>query len=209
MRNRSKEGLSRFLRREPTQARSHALVDAVLVSFDQLLRTLVDERQVTIERVLSRAGVSLTSFYEYFTDKDSLVGALVERATHENFRTLLADYDAYAPTTIQDAVQFFAERVATTYLAHPARSRIWLAGVGRLQMLTYITAERDRFAGELATRAKLLLPPRDDAALVRAINSICDAIIGIIVGELYRAQPTPHDQVVSAMVSLAMALLGA
>ena len=199
--------IRRFLRREPTQARSRALVDSVLVAFDQLLRSFGDERKVTIERVLGRAGVSLASFYEYFSDRDSLIGAFVERATRENFQTLLAAYDAQPAADIDAALWFFADRVTNTYLDHPARSRIWLAGVGRLHMLKVITTERDRFARELAARAKPLLPARTEPELVRAMITICDALIGIVAGEIYRDPPRPRSEVVATMVDIATAVL--
>lgn len=197
-----------FLRREPKQARSRALVDSVLVAFDQLLRTLPDERQVTIERILTRAGVSLGSFYEYFTDKDALLGALVERATRDNFESLLASYDENPPADIASAIRFVSERVVDTYLVHPARTRIWLAGIGRLQLLGMVVQERDRFAGELATRASRLLPARDEAELARTMTTVCDAILGIVTGELYRSPPRPRHEVVAAMVVVCTSVLG-
>lgn len=196
----------RYLRREPTQARSRVLVDSILVAFDQLLRTFGDERDVTIERILSRAGVSLGSFYEYFTNKDSLVGALVERATRDNFVTLLAAYDAYSPRDLTDAVRFLAERIVDTYLAHPARTRIWLGGIGRLQLMRLVTAERDRFAGELTKRAARLIS-RPDAELRDRMITGSDAMIGIIIGELYRERPRARDEVVAHMVEIGVGIL--
>ncbi|HEY5933169.1 MAG TPA: TetR/AcrR family transcriptional regulator [Kofleriaceae bacterium] len=200
--------LRSFLRREPKQARSRALVDSVLVAFDQLLRTLPDERHVTIERILTRAGVSLGSFYEYFTDKDALLGALVERATRDNFQSLLASYDENPPADITAAIHFVSERVVDTYLVHPARTRIWLAGIGRLQLLGMVVQERDRFARELATRASRLLPDRDEAELAHTMPTVCDAILGIVTGELYRSAPRPRHEVVAAMVAVCTSILG-
>jgi AcrR family transcriptional regulator len=196
-----------FLRREPTQARSRVLVDSILVAFDQLLRTLGDERQVTIDRIIDRAGVSLGSFYEYFLDKDSLVGALVERATRENFATLLAAYDEHPAADLPGALRFFAERLVDTYLAHPARTRLWLAGIGRLQLMRFVTGERDRFARELAVRAAPLTG-RPEAELVDALVVGCDACMGILVSELYRARPHRRDEIVARLVEVGAALVG-
>jgi AcrR family transcriptional regulator len=200
-------GPRRFLRREPTQRRSRALVEALLVAADQMLRTFGDERQVTIERIISRAGVSLASFYEYFTDKDSLAGALVDRATRENFQTLLAELDASAPTTLDQAVRFVSERVAITYLAHPARTRLWLMGIGRLQLTQTVTRERDRFASELARRALRFRPERAEPELTAAMIAACDAAIGVVVGELYRDSPRPRAEVADLITRASMAIL--
>jgi AcrR family transcriptional regulator len=188
-----RRSLGRFLRREPTQARSRALVDSIVDAFDQLLRTFSDERDVTIERLVARAGVGIGSFYEYFTNRDSLIGALVERATRENFDALLADYDKHEPTTLEDAVALFANRIASTYLAHPARTRMLLIGIGRLNLLDAITAERDRFAAELATRASRLVPGRDRESLLQSMIAACDAVMGVVVGQLYRPPRSLED----------------
>lgn len=194
------------MRREPSQARSRALVEALLTASDQLLRTLGDERQVTIERIISRAGVSLASFYEYFTDKDALVGALVERATKDNFENLLAQFDAAAPATLEEAFALLSGLAVETYLAHPARTRLWVMGIGRLQLTKMITTERDRFARELARRAVRFLPERAERDVVAAMVAICDATIGIVLGELYRAEPRPRSEVTAMMVQIAIAL---
>lgn len=198
--------LSSFLKREPTQARSRVLVDSIVVAFDQLLRTLGDERDVTIERIIGRAGVSLGSFYEYFTDKDSLVGALVERATRENFAALLAAYDDEPIADMASALTFFATRVTDTYLAHPARTRMLLAGIGRLRLMRVVTTERDRFARELAKRA-VKLTARSEAELAAVLVSACDAMMGIIVGELYREAPRPRADIIAQMVAMSSAVL--
>ena len=203
-----RRGPRRLLRREPTQARSRALVESVLVALDQLLRTVSDERELTIERLVERAGVGIGSFYEYFTNKDSLLGVLVERATRDNFQQLLATFDAQPRPDIESAVRALARLVAETYLAHPARTRMLLAGIGRLNLTKVVNAERDRFATELATRMGPLLPGLAHDEVVAVSIESCDAAIGVIVGHLYRG-PQPIDRVADQLAVIVLAIIAA
>lgn len=195
---------SRFLRRDPSQARSRALVDAVLGAFDAMLTH--DDRDVTIERLVERAGVGIGSFYEYFTNKDSLVGALVERATRDNFAALLARFDAAAPLDLDAATRALATAVVETYLRYPRRTRVLLGGIGRLGLMPIVFAEQQRFATELAGRALRYVPATPIVELEAAMGQVVDAAIGVLVAELYRS-PRPLDEVSLAITRQSLAIL--
>ena len=180
----------------------------MLTAFDQLVRTIGDEREITIERLVERAGVGIGSFYEYFTNKDSLLGVLVERATRENFQQLLAAFDAQPHADLRAAVRFLGRHIAETYLAHPVRTRMLLAGIGRLNLLRVINAERDRFAAELATRFAKFAPDEPLARLVEIAIEGCDAVIGVVVGHLYRG-PQPVDRVADQLGAVGIAIIEA
>jgi AcrR family transcriptional regulator len=80
-------------RKRPSQARSKATVEAILVAAAQVFR-----RQgyagATTDRIAERAGVSVGSLYQYFPNKDAILVALTERHIGEGFalvRKLLAE----------------------------------------------------------------------------------------------------------------------
>ena len=80
-------------RKRPSQARSKATVEAILVAAAQVFR-----RQgyagATTDRIAERAGVSVGSLYQYFPNKDAILVALTERHIDEGFalvRKLLAE----------------------------------------------------------------------------------------------------------------------
>lgn len=65
-------------RKEPKQARSRAMVDAILDAAAQVLRkTGYDD--ATTNHVAEVAGVSVGSLYQYFPNKQALVDALIVR----------------------------------------------------------------------------------------------------------------------------------
>lgn len=65
-------------RKSPSQARSHATVDTIL---DAAARILVADGYgaFTTNRVAARAGVSIGSLYQYFPNKEAILGSLKAR----------------------------------------------------------------------------------------------------------------------------------
>jgi AcrR family transcriptional regulator len=66
------------LRKRPSQARSRLTVDAILEAADRLLRKQGYELAST-NQIARVAGFSVGSLYQYFDDKQAVVGALIDR----------------------------------------------------------------------------------------------------------------------------------
>ena len=88
-------------RKRPRQARSRATVDAIL---DATAQVLVREGydKTSTNRVAERAGVSVGSVYQYFPNKEALVGELVDRYSRDITDMLIAELaaNADAPPTV-------------------------------------------------------------------------------------------------------------
>ena len=69
-------------RRTPKQERSQATVDAIV---EGAARILVEDgwARLSTNRVAERAGVSVGTLYQYFSDKEAIVEALVQRIAEE------------------------------------------------------------------------------------------------------------------------------
>lgn len=178
---------TRFFRRPPQQSRSRALVLAIVQAFEAQLEEGADIDGASIAALIRRAGVGAGSFYEYFSSRDSVVGALIGTLTKRNFEDLLATVDAAGDRTLDEKVELAAHAVARAYLARPRVTRAAIAGITRLGLYPVILRERDRFAKELADRVANELPDRE--ARESAMRSVCDAAMGIVAGELER-----HDR---------------
>lgn len=72
------------VRRVPTQQRAKETVDAV---FEAALRELLrdDGTTISVNRVAETAGVSIGSLYQYFPNKDALLGGLIVRFVRRRF----------------------------------------------------------------------------------------------------------------------------
>jgi AcrR family transcriptional regulator len=87
-------------RKRPTQTRSKATVEAILVAAAQVFRRQ-GYATTTTDRIAERAGVSVGSLYQYFPNKDAILVALAERHIDTGFtlvRELLAEALTDVPT---------------------------------------------------------------------------------------------------------------
>ena len=129
-----------YLRKHPVQARSRALVDAVLEAAAQVLAREGAEH-LTMTRVAERAGVSVGSLYQYFPNRaallfklqsdewletGALLCALLEDPEHEPLARLRRMVRAFAQTeraeaAVRDALQESAPTFADAREARAAR----------------------------------------------------------------------------------------
>ena len=98
----------------PTQARAIVRVDTML---DALAMILADggAGAVTTKAVAALAGTSVGSVYEYFPNRDALLGALAQRYADELDRSSSAD----------DSVVAVVEGLCEFWRTHPALPALW------------------------------------------------------------------------------------
>ncbi len=70
------------VRKQPRQARSKQTVDAILQAAAELFADL-GYAQTTTNKIADRAGVSIGSLYQYFSNKDSLLASLLAQHRKE------------------------------------------------------------------------------------------------------------------------------
>lgn len=200
--------VDRFLRRAPAQARSRALVQAVLTAVEDVLgRGPGEEDGFTLDGVLERAGVGVSSFHQYFGDKRSLLGAFIGHLTERNFVALSGALRAQREETLEETVDAVARLIVDTYLSRPAVTRAAARAIGRLGLLPQVLHEQDRFAAELATRAAVFYEDVPREQLVRSLELVADAVIGVVIGELERAPTPDRDRCRADLAQLGLAVL--
>lgn len=100
-------------RKLPRQARSRALVDAIL---DAAAALLVDRDGdlVTTNAIAEDAGVSIGSLYQYFANRESIIAAVADRHADRVYRRV-ADVNFVETATLDIAV---SQVVEATFVAH-------------------------------------------------------------------------------------------
>lgn len=137
-------------RKQPTQRRSAATVEAILEAAARILETS-GLPGYTTNAVAERAGVSVGSLYQYFPNRDALTAALIERES----AVLMAEIDANAVAPSCEAGLLGLVRAAVAYqMGRPALARVLDFEERRLPL-----DERDARVGE-----------RVHAALVRLLG---------------------------------------
>lgn len=198
---------ARFFRRPPKQARSRALVDAVLGAFEEQVAASESLAPLRLEALIERAGVGIGSFYEYFSNKESLLGVLVGQVTERNFRALLAALDRDFET--MDAfAEAFARSVAVAFLERPHTTRIVMEGIARFGLHRFIVEERDRFVVELSRVVhRRYLPEEEPEAVHGSMLVLADAALGHLTAELMREKHPSVDRATRSLHALAMGFL--
>lgn len=145
-------------RKMPRQARSRALVEAIL---DATARILVEDgfTRTTTNRVAERAGVSIGSLYQYFPSREALVAAVARRHS-EQLKTMLEASLADGSSDLRTAIEAMLEAILRAHRVSPELTAVLNGEVPRLGPLDWKaeTTQRgvalarlllDRHAGEL------------------------------------------------------------
>ena len=165
-------------RKRPRQARSRATVDSVLQA---TARVLVKRGfdGLTTNLVAETAGVSVGSLYQYFPNKEALVGALIEKHVDEMTSLCLAELTRVANLPVGEAIRSVVELMIRTHAMNPELHRVLseqVPRVGRMAKLREIeTLVQRMVAGLLASRqAELAIddPEMTAFVLVSAIEAI-------------------------------------
>ena len=142
-------------RKRPSQARSKATVEAILVAAAQVFR-----RQgyagATTDRIAERAGVSVGSLYQYFPNKDAILVALTERHVDAGFalvRELLAETLSDVPA-LEPLLRRFVIAMITLHEREPELHRVLFEEAPLPASLRRQLREREN---ELATEVAALL----------------------------------------------------
>ena len=177
---------SEFFRKKPQQSRSRSVVNALFEAADQLLERTGDPRQVSLQGIAQRAGVGIGSLYDYFANREGLLGAFLSRVTEKNFEALEREVMGTRSMKFDEALPLIVDAVLRTYLEKPARTRAVIHAIATVGWVKPVISERDRFALLLAQRLHLEYPHVDFAALTLTSEVLCDAVIGVVLGELWR-----------------------
>jgi AcrR family transcriptional regulator len=115
-------------RRRPQQSRSKERVEVIL----EAARELIGEHgidAISVRSIAARAGVPISSVYQYFPDKNAIVRQLVEAYRKQFLALLMSDYQHLTtPQELLLALQQSVDRYLQFFLKEPAFAMIW-AGV--------------------------------------------------------------------------------
>lgn len=180
------------VRKQPRQARSRQMVEAVLQAAAEVFAQ-VGYARATTNRMAERAGVSVGSLYQYFPDKDSLLGSLLERhhaEVHEVIDRAISRL-ADPKTTLEDGLRRLLSDLVAVHRAHPEQTKALSAAVLRQSPLADEIHKDDDDLVQ-ARRVVQLLAERPD---VRAGDHRAMALVlGQATAQLVRwlVHDTPH-----------------
>jgi AcrR family transcriptional regulator len=178
------------LRRQPVQGRSRQTVARILDAAAEL----IDEEGVeaaTTRAIADRAGVSYPSLYRFFTDREEILGRLLERH--------LAELDAFATiertwqiSSVEDLINRELDLHVAYFQQHPSAVRLWLTGRSSQTVVAHVR-RRNR---PLAKRAydilvaQSLIPAHTDQQVLMLMVEFADTIMEVAFRD--RSDPDLH-----------------
>jgi AcrR family transcriptional regulator len=165
-------------RRKPRQARSKAMVEAILEAATRVLVARGYEGTTTIA-VAEQAGVSIGSLYQYFPNKEALVAALAERHSAEllaRVDELLATMDARQPRA---AIRALVRAGVDGHRIHPRLHKILAEQVPRIGRLKVAMDTSNVIAAKFAAWLKSgrsSLSRRDPDAAAFVVVTVVEAL---------------------------------
>lgn len=172
------------LRKEPKQARSRALVQSILEAAGDLLgKGSENPNDIPVQRIAERAGVGIGSVYDYFSNGDGVWAGFLSWITERNFVAL---EQKAVGERFSDRLPDMVDGALDLYLGSPARTRGVALTIVRFGWVKRVVDERDRFARMLAARLGKELTHIPQARLDLLSEVLCDAMMGVVMGELWR-----------------------
>lgn len=129
-------------RRKPVQDRSRHTVDSILEAATRLF----DHGAATTNGIAKLAGVSIGSLYEYFPNKDAILGRLFEAHVDEAVDALSGALDALPPedTPLRVGVRRMVEQLLELHEDQPGLQRVFLERLAALPVVRTRVAEAER-----------------------------------------------------------------
>ncbi|MDX2015035.1 MAG: TetR/AcrR family transcriptional regulator [Myxococcaceae bacterium] len=186
------------LRKQPKQARSRALVQSILEAAGDLLgRTNSSPDDIPLQKIAERAGVGIGSVYDYFANGEGVWAGFLGWITERNFAAL--EQKASGGSFVEKLPDL-VDGTLDLYLGAPARTRGVAMTIVRFGWVKRVVLERDRFAGLLAARLCAEHPGLSAERARLGAEVLCDAVMGVVMGELWRERDEAGQKAVRAEV---------
>jgi AcrR family transcriptional regulator len=155
-------------RRNPKQARSQATVDAILEATFHILETQ-GQAKLTTNLISERAGVSIGTLYQYFSDRDAILAAMGQRQAEsireEITRIMIESPEGGARPVIQALMNGIQGSVETRIVLGDALIR------ARGEQV--ISDHHNAFLESIKEREELSFPFGREAAFVLTHTVVC------------------------------------
>ena len=146
-------------RKRPLQARSQDTVEAIVEATARILESR-GHAGFTTNAVAQRAGVSIGTLYQYFPNKEAVIGALIARETSALVQNAAA---AKVQPSGPAALDLLIDAAVAHQLRRPALARLLDFEESRLPFDAGTQRVRERFEAILAAvLSRLDLPPQTD-----------------------------------------------
>ncbi|WP_163995939.1 TetR/AcrR family transcriptional regulator [Pyxidicoccus caerfyrddinensis] len=152
-------------RRKPRQSRAQATCDAIITATAQILvRDGYDA--ASTNHVARVAGVSVGSVYQYFSSKEALVMAVMDRYRAEGLTDLEEGFARVSGATLREALQLLIRQLLATKAANPRLHQVLAEQLPRMRQLQQV----DPYAVRMLRMVRTFLEPHARTLRPRSLD---------------------------------------
>jgi AcrR family transcriptional regulator len=196
-------------RRRPRQGRSQASVDAILEAAAQLF-VEHGPHKVTTNHIAERAGVSIGTLYQYFTDRDAIVRGLLDTRRMLVFSRLAKGLEGAENEALPELIRRVVPSLAEAIQDRPALQRVLNAEMMKLRTYEEIMSIEDGLTDALlvflASRPDEVAPMAHPYSTVwLAVHTASSAALAAVSSDVLEAkldQPAVSDALVDVIIGL-------
>jgi AcrR family transcriptional regulator len=166
------------VRKSPKQERSKTLVEAILTASARVLSTVGFDKSTT-NRIAEIAGISVGSLYQYFPNKEALVGALLERYVSNHVKVIETKISELNGMAEEEIVALLIRTVLDDVIAHKKLLRVVGAQVFKVGGLNAVVDGRKRIE---KTIRNLIHENRDKITKVKNLDHASYVIVSSVAG---------------------------
>jgi len=175
--------------KEPKQSRSKAMVDAI---FEAAVRILpkIGSQKITTKKIAEVAGVSIGSLYQYFPNKEALLGALMDLGLNKMTSEMHAKIDSFEGDSGEELIGSLVETAFTIMLSEKEKIREIFRYAPELERVPAMFKFRQEIVERIAKELKRLHPGFADEEYVRASFIGVHSLMGVCLTMLYDERQT-------------------
>jgi AcrR family transcriptional regulator len=167
---------SNSIRKMPKQQRSKSIFEAILGATARVLTTTGFDKSTT-NRIAEIAGISIGSLYQYFPNKEALVGALLERQVSNHVEVIEAEISVRPAE--EEIVEQLIRAILGDIIKHKELLKVVGSQVFKVGGLNAVIDSRKRIE---KTVPRLILENRDKMPNVKNIDQASYVIVSAVAG---------------------------
>ena len=167
-------------RKSPKQSRSKAIVDSI---FEATIRILpkIGSEHLTTKKIADLAGISIGSLYQYFPNKESVLGAIIDAgvsASLMDFEKKLSEIDG---RSMKESTDMMIDFALALFLKEKEKVREIYRKAPELGRLPALLKTRQATVNRLAIEMKKHDPGQPEHEYVRVSFIAVNLVMGVIL----------------------------
>jgi len=171
-------------RKLPKQERSKAIVDAILEATVRILPK-IGSQNVTTKKIAEFAGVSIGSLYQYFPNKESVLGGIMDMAAKSKTAEVQKRIDQIEGKSVKEATDMMVDLGLELFLKEKDKIREIYRQAPQLGRLPALMKLRQSVVDRLASVMKKNHPERTPEECLRVSFVAVNSLMGVVHTMLY------------------------